>query len=884
MIDEIDDRRLDAERYVKALTGCAGEPGAESGTPGAPCDQVIDWASFPDDKEGGKGASLRPALRWRGPLADLWERLVAENVAGSGIFATVNETDGRGFTKDHVIGLRALFVDDDSCRIFFEDLAAAGLAPSFVVQSNAGQHNYWTLEPGEDLSDFKPAQKALAAKFGTDPRVHDLPRVLRVPGFYHMKNPAEPFLVFMETGGTGQRYTVKEVADAFHLTEAPKKSTREPRAAAPAETTALVVRPVPVETEDFLARARAAKEASPGPGSAFQTIGDIKRGSLPVRARLAEAYLRKVPPAIQGQGGDDATLRAAMVVVRDFALDEEGALEVLNGGVASAGPWEPGGWNARCEPPWDEEGLRTKITNALNHGSGDIGAKCAPLVKPDGQGGGVEVVVGSADDMVAAWPSGNSGPDGGGGEPGQEKSTLPPGQGGAPPRGPLLLSAVPETTQAVIRRQLGKPSTLAKLIGLKGMEAASAAARGICFRMNVRGDRILLDEKPVNIDNLTRDIQTYVGEVEENQLGGGEEGEKAYVKNWNETDVRNQIIGLAITNQFDPVAEYLLALPPWDGIDRFEELLDALNCKEPLPVYVSYLRKMMISAVARACDPGCKVDTMLLLHAEKGGEKKSTFFRVLSGRDEFFTDEVMDVSNKDSLMVLNRYWILEWTEMEALKRGKSREAIKGFLSRAVDSYREPFAHQPVDRPRRSIFVGSTNVKEILEDDGGNRRFWPIADVGHIDLLNVRAMREQLWAQAVAAYVNYRIVREDETRWWGLTATEQANLGWWLSAEEEIQHEERQEDFVTAPIGTELIHRWIASRAEVTISEIVTMGPEEIRTARFQNRAGQMEVAKILKAAGWEKSRTMEGGKRSRKWTRGEEAAPLAAKPNVFAIK
>jgi hypothetical protein len=46
--------------------------------------------------------------------------------------------------------------------------------------------------------DFKTAQKRLAAYYGTDPKVCDLPRVMRLAGTLHLKDPARPFLIAIE--------------------------------------------------------------------------------------------------------------------------------------------------------------------------------------------------------------------------------------------------------------------------------------------------------------------------------------------------------------------------------------------------------------------------------------------------------------------------------------------------------------------------------------------------------------------------------------------------------------------------------------------------------------------------------------------------------------
>ena len=77
----------------------------------------------------------------------------------------------------------------------------------------------------------------------------------------------------------------------------------------------------------------------------------------------ARAYLDRMGPAIEGQGGDQHTFRAACVLVNDFALDDATALDVLRE------------WNLTCVPPWPEAGLEIKIRSAHKSGTHAIGAK-----------------------------------------------------------------------------------------------------------------------------------------------------------------------------------------------------------------------------------------------------------------------------------------------------------------------------------------------------------------------------------------------------------------------------------------------------------------------------------------------------------------------------
>lgn len=68
----------------------------------------------------------------------------------------------------------------------------------------------------------------------------------------------------------------------------------------------------------------------------------------------ARRYLEKLPHAISGAGGSNATFRAASCLVHGFALPEEESLNLLRE------------WNeTHCEPPWNDPDLSHKIKSAL---------------------------------------------------------------------------------------------------------------------------------------------------------------------------------------------------------------------------------------------------------------------------------------------------------------------------------------------------------------------------------------------------------------------------------------------------------------------------------------------------------------------------------------
>jgi len=139
-----------------------------------------------------------------GTLKQHADWLAAQNAQGAGVFVTVNETDGKGRKASNVIRVRALFADFDNPTLdTLERLRADPLPPSIIVESSNGKwHAYWVIE-GLELADFKLLQQRIAEHWESDPKVCDLPRVMRLPGFQHCKG--DPHSVrLLEV--TGKRY------------------------------------------------------------------------------------------------------------------------------------------------------------------------------------------------------------------------------------------------------------------------------------------------------------------------------------------------------------------------------------------------------------------------------------------------------------------------------------------------------------------------------------------------------------------------------------------------------------------------------------------------------------------------------------------------------
>jgi len=150
--------------------------------------EVWTFQTFTDTKPKPDPDPL--ALVLVGSFDDHANTLVDLNRRGAGIFVTVNETDGKGRKKKNISRIRAVFQEAD--RGGEPELP---VDPHIVVESSPGKHHRYVLVDGMPVDSFEPVQERLVREYGSDPNAKDRSRVLRLPGFFHRKDPDHPHLV-----------------------------------------------------------------------------------------------------------------------------------------------------------------------------------------------------------------------------------------------------------------------------------------------------------------------------------------------------------------------------------------------------------------------------------------------------------------------------------------------------------------------------------------------------------------------------------------------------------------------------------------------------------------------------------------------------------------
>lgn len=159
-----------------------------------------------DDKK--KRANRNLIGKFNGTLKKHFDRLSIKSSLGAGVFVVVNEG---GQSAEEITRVRYIFVDTDGAPL--EPILAA-LPPHMVIESSPGKYHVYWRAADVTLDQFGAIQKAAIARFGTDDKVHDLPRVMRLPGFDHQKD-APTRVAVIAAAPTLPDYTASDFWGAF---------------------------------------------------------------------------------------------------------------------------------------------------------------------------------------------------------------------------------------------------------------------------------------------------------------------------------------------------------------------------------------------------------------------------------------------------------------------------------------------------------------------------------------------------------------------------------------------------------------------------------------------------------------------------------------------
>lgn len=220
-------------------------------------------------------------------------------------------------------------------------------------------------------------------------------------------------------------------------------------------------------------------------------------------------------------------------------------------------------------------------------------------------------------------------------------------------------------------------------------------------------------------------------------------------------DYFDALKNVAMRNRFHPVRDLLNSLK-WDGREHIKGLLpDYLGAEDSEYTYQVW-RLWMLGAVSRIFQPGCKFDYTVIFQGRQG-LGKSTFLQLMALNDGWFNDSLDSLDSDKAAQSLMGSWIIELAELKSLARTAGGvDSVKRFLTAVQDKIRLPYERRADIFLRQSVFAGTTNKSDFLQDETGNRRFLIIQTGVHEpkkNLFDPEAMNDikAAWAEAVHIY-------------------------------------------------------------------------------------------------------------------------------------
>lgn len=118
------------------------------------------------------------------------------NSQGWGIFHPVQVFRGAVRRQSELTRIRAWAVDLDAGtkEEQWERIRRSPLVPSSVIETKNGYHVYWYAEDARPET-YRSLLARIIHRLDADRNASDLCRVLRTPGYWHQKDPSDPFLV-----------------------------------------------------------------------------------------------------------------------------------------------------------------------------------------------------------------------------------------------------------------------------------------------------------------------------------------------------------------------------------------------------------------------------------------------------------------------------------------------------------------------------------------------------------------------------------------------------------------------------------------------------------------------------------------------------------------
>ena len=206
------------------------------------------------------------------------------------------------------------------------------------------------------------------------------------------------------------------------------------------------------------------------------------------------------------------------------------------------------------------------------------------------------------------------------------------------------------------------------------------------------------------------------------------------------------------TENYDPVREWLDALPRWDGRDYLGEMADRVktNTEGWRDNFKIWMRSMV--SQWRAGRDALYGAQMVLMLVGGQGTRKSTFMRMLLPQElmPYYIDRIDFANKKEALRALSRFLLINIDEYDQISKTQTA-FLKHLIQRTDVKERKLYSTTFEQQQRYAAFCATTNSLVPLKDESGSRRYLvvEVSDVIDTDTQGDRKIDyPQLYAQIV----------------------------------------------------------------------------------------------------------------------------------------
>ena len=219
-------------------------------------------------------------------------------------------------------------------------------------------------------------------------------------------------------------------------------------------------------------------------------------------------------------------------------------------------------------------------------------------------------------------------------------------------------------------------------------------------------------------------------------------------------DVRNFLESDYIKN-YNPIEEYLFqCYDKWDGKDHIRALARTVPTANPHWADWFYTWFLGMVDQWRGYSHRQYGNSVAPLLISKQGYNKSTFCRRLLPPELQwgYSDNLILSEKRQVYQAMAQFMVINLDEFNQISPQVQQGFLKNLIQLPTLKYKPPYGSHVMEFPRLASFIATSNMKDILSDPSGNRRFIGVELTGSIDV-SVRPNYQQLFAQALSALNN-----------------------------------------------------------------------------------------------------------------------------------